>query len=183
MIRLISLTITACAFLCTNVVLAGASTLEVDMLTCAKLIKSDTRLACYDSLANSLQTVPKIKYIQPSKQFLDSSLVTTPWVTDFSLTINGFVDLISRAVAENNKKIIINGWTRQDQLYVLSIDMGVPVELKFQQHSIDAATPAMSLLKAPLYKGQTMNAELFVFTIASMVPDKKEKSSTQMNNP
>jgi len=146
--------------------------MEDDLVTCSNLNKTETRLACYDSLASSLQAAPKVKYIQPSDQFLKSKLVTTPWVPDLSLTVSSFVDLISQAVMENHKKIIINGWTRQDQLYVLNIDMGVPVELKFQLRGTDEVKSGMSLLQKPLYKGQSMNAELFVFTIASMVPDK-----------
>jgi len=175
MIKINSLTFLLCLLTLSWANGVLASSLKENIINCLDLKDSAQRLACYDSIASALHPAPKVVYIQPSKRFLNSRLVTTPWETDLSLTIAGFVELLSQAVMSNNKKITINGWTKQDQLYVLNINMGEPVELKFQPRGMGADTPSMSLLQKPFYKGDNINAELFVFTIASMIPEKKEK--------
>jgi len=153
-----------------------ASTAQQALKPCLDIDDSKQRLECYDRIAHHADSSPKVQYIRPSTQFLESKLVTKPWVVDMKLTVSDFVELISQAEYENGDKIQIKGWTKQNNINVLHIVMRSPVDLNFMPND-PVGELALSLLQGPIIKGSPVDAELFIFTIASMVPDKSAPNS------
>ena len=150
-----------------------ASDLPEEMKTCANEQSNSKRLSCYDALAQKHKLVNTLNFVVPSEEFLSSKLTVTPWRSEYKLTIQQFVNLIKSAVMEDGKKIAVHGWTRQGHDYVLNITMREPLRLRFLP--FETATPEipLSLFRKLVIDGETTDPELFVTTIASMVPDKK----------
>lgn len=150
-----------------------ASELPKDFKHCTTEQDAIKRLACYDTLAEKYQLISEQQYINPPEEFLSSKLTVTPWHTEYSLTVQGFVDLIKSAVMDDGEKITIHGWTRQGHDYVLNITMRRPVRLKFLPFETGTEEIPLSLLRNMIIDGETTDPALFITTIASMVPDEK----------
>ena len=149
----------------------AASELADGIKRCTREQTAIKRLNCYDMLAEKFNLVNKIDYIQPPEEFLSSKLTVTPWTYDYSLTVAGFVKLIERAVMNDGEKIEIHGWTQQGHDYVLNITMRRPLSLKFLPFETATDEIPLSLLRSLVIDGETTDPELFITTIASMVPE------------
>lgn len=155
---------------------ASAETSLTQHLTqCAALGNDDARLACYDGLARNVMSHAShsrhVDLIQPPVTLLDSLLVTEAWKADYTLTLRGLVELLSKAVMDNKQRVTVQGWSRDNRDYVLHITMRTPVELHFlPRESADETTP-MSLLREVTMDGHTIDAEQFVLITAAMVAD------------
>jgi len=110
-------------------------------------------------------------HIQPSQQFLQSELVVTPWISEYSLKISDFIKLLSSAVQDNGNKIALLGWTKHNNRYILDITMKSRVTLIFRQKPASAIPGSFSLLESVQSEHGPTDASLFVMTIATMVPD------------
>ena len=150
-----------------------ASELKNDIQHCTREQAALKRLQCYDSLAEKLNLVAKLNYINPPEEFLSSKLTVTPWTYDYSLTVEGFVKLINSAVMNDGEKIEVHGWTQQGHDYILNITMRRPMRLKFLPFETATDEIPLSLLRNLVVDGETTDPELFITTIASMVPDNK----------
>ena len=154
--------------------IAWSSELAKQLTECAKEPIAENRLTCYDALAEKQQLADKPVFIQPNSDFLNSRLVVTPWIIDFNLTINEFAGLISNAIMDDGERVTVQGWTKEGNHYVLHITMRSPVQLRFLPSDTTQQQIPMSLLIDPVIDGQTVDPELYVITIASMVPDDDE---------
>jgi len=161
---------------------------------CASIKHADLRLACYDTLSgrHHLSTNAVIgksnlikesqhvttngdtrhtPYIKPSQAFLRSELVVTPWVSEYAINISDFIKLLASAVQDDGNKIVIQGWTRHDDRYVLDITMKSAVKLIFKPSPASDTTTSYSLLESVKSEQGITDASLFVMTIATMAPD------------
>jgi len=157
----------------TNNVFAENS-LPQQLADCAALDNDHKRLACYDELSKKNtfndDKLQNEKFIEPPASFLDSHLVAEPWKAEYSLTVRSFVDLISHAITENNKPVIVQGWSKDKQDYVLHIRIQEPVDLHFLPRKSAAAGMPMSLLRDVKMDGYTLGADQFILVVAAMVP-------------
>ena len=151
-----------------------ASELPDEITQCTKQRGAMQRLTCYDTLATKHKLVAEQDFINPNPAFLESKLAVTPWTSEYSLSVQGFVDLISSAVMDDGEKVAVHGWTKEGHQYVLSITMRTLMYLKFLPLETATDEIPMSLLKQLNINGDITDAELFVTTIASMVPDDKK---------
>lgn len=156
---------------------ALASELSKDFKSCTKESNADKRLVCFDLLAEKYNLVAKQEFIKPSREFLSSELTVTPWQSEYTLTVEGFVKLIHDAVMDDGEKIEIHGWTRQGHDYVLNITMRRPVQLRFLPFETATKEIPLSLLRKLIIDGEATDPGLFITTIASMVPEEKPDSS------
>ena len=151
----------------------AASELKDDIQKCTREQAALKRLDCYDRLAEKFNLVTKFDYINPPEEFLSSKVTVTPWTYDYRLTVEGLVKLIENAVMADGEKIEIHGWTRQGRDYVLNITMRRPMRLKFLPFETATDDIPLSLLRKLVVDGEATDPELFITTIASMVPDEK----------
>lgn len=158
-------------FLLAASVQAHAQT-EPSLLSCSKIESDSERLSCYDRLVNEIygtgkahtDSHAKVLYIQPPQEFLASELRVDPAKSDFDLTIQQFIELIKSAKLENGQPVVIDGWSMQDQGFVLNIQMKSPVQLLFEfgpQHN------EYSVLQPVSVKGAKVDAALFVMNMAA----------------
>ena len=148
-----------------------ASEIKNDLKKCAMEQTALKRLDCYDALAKKYQLVTQQNFIEPPEEFLTSKLTVTPWNSEYTLTVDGFVKLIKSAVMDDGEKIEVHGWTRQGRDYVLNITMRRPLRLRFLPLETATDDIPMSLLRNLIIDGETTDPGLFITTIASMVPD------------
>lgn len=153
------------------------SELEKGLKRCSNKQAALDRLNCYDRLVEKHQLVVKQKYIRPPAKFLSSKLTATPWHDEYKLTVEDFVNLIKAAVMEDGEKIDVHGWTKQGRDYVLNITMRRPLHLRFLPFESATDEIPLSLLRKLIIDGEATDPELFITTIASMVPDKKTNES------
>jgi len=152
-----------------------ASELAQDIRICTQVNDATKRLSCYDRVAKEYQLIEEAEYIAPPEKFLSSKLTVTPWHSEYSLTVQGFVTLIENAVMANGDKIEIHGWTRQDHDYVLNITMRRPLHLRFLPFETATDEIPLSLLRSIIIDGEETDPELFITTIASMIPDNSSR--------
>ena len=157
----------------------NASELKNDIKDCAREQTAINRLDCYDKLAEKYELTTTQNYIEPPEEFLSSKLTVTPWHNDYTLTVKDFINLIESAVMDDGEKIEIHGWTRQGHDYVLNITMRRPLRLRFLPFETATNDIPLSLLRSLIVDGETTDPELFITTIASMVP---EKNDEHLNN-
>jgi len=164
--------------LAVNAAAYGASaetTLPRQMARCAELGNDRQRLACYDELArNAASSAGRSQgpvRIQPPASFLDSHLVAVPWKAEYHLTVRDFVRLITHAVMDSGKHVIVQGWSRDRHDYVLSITMRSPLELHFLPRESATGDISMSLLREVTMDGYAIDAGQFIMIIAAMAPD------------
>jgi hypothetical protein len=146
---------------------------EPRLMKCVQIQADSERLRCYDALANEIaeagaipgQSQEVMSYIEPPQEFLDSQLRVNPAKSDFDLTINQFLRLIKSAKMENGQPVVINGWSLQEQGYVLNIKMKAPIHLKFV-FDPDKNTE-YSVLQPVLMKGVKIDPALFVMNMAA----------------
>ncbi|MEJ2452097.1 MAG: hypothetical protein P8047_15790 [Gammaproteobacteria bacterium] len=74
---------------------------------------------------------------------------------------------------DDGEKIQVHGWTKQAHDYVLSITMRRPLQLRFLPFETATDEIPLSLLRKLIIDGEPTDPELFITTIASMVPDDK----------
>ena len=142
----------------------AAAGIEPRLIHCLQIKTDRERLSCYDNLAKEL-TVSEDHYIQPPQEFLDSQLRVTPEESDFDLTIDQFIQLVKSAKLENGQPVVINGWTTQDQGYVLSIQMKSTIQLLFVFDP--DKNREFSVLQPVEVKGIKMDPTLFVMNMAA----------------
>ena len=149
-----------------------ASVLSDDIAECSKISDSLQRLVCYDNTARKHRLAGQSDYIQPGAAFLDSQLVVTPWIAEYTLTVRDFANMVSQAVLDSGEKIVVHGWTKKGQDYILNITMRSPIQLHFLPKDTATEEISMSLLKKVFINGDATDAGLFIMAIAAMVPDK-----------
>lgn len=167
---------------------ASAQTaLSQQLKRCAAIGNDQERLACFDKLSRTVsanaEQAQYCEFIQPPASFLDSNLVTETWKQDYSLTVRSFVDLISRAVMENHKRVTVEGWSRDKQDYVLNITMNTPMKLHFFPRQSGKQDISMSLLREVTMDGYLISGEQFIITIAAMVPDENPTNANPQTIP
>lgn len=156
-----------------------ASEIKNDLSKCAIEQTALKRLDCYDGLAKKYQLVSQKNFIEPSEEFLSSQLTVTPWNSEYTLSVDGFVKLIESAIMDDGEKIEVQGWTRQGHDYVLNITMRRPLRLKFLPFETATDEIPLSLLRNLIIDGETTDPGLFITTIASMVPEKNANQPQQ----
>lgn len=152
--------------------LAHGASPATTITQCSKISDTAQRLSCYDHLAQEQNQSSKPEYIQPEAAFLDSQLVVTPWVAEYTLSVRDFAKLIAQAEFDGGKKIKIHGWARDGDDYILNITMRSPLQLRFSPRITASQAIPMSLLRKVMIDGEPTNASQFVMVIAAMVPDK-----------
>ena len=92
------------------------------------------------------------------------------WNAEYTLTLRGFVALITQAAMDNRQCMSVQGWCRDEVDSVLQITMRIPLRLHFLPRQSATYNTPMSPLRAVGIEGHTINAGAFNLIIATMRP-------------
>ncbi len=139
-----------------------------DSLTaCAAIVDESERLACYDLIARRVTPRDSGDYVEPTPDFLESELRVRAEVSEFTLAVSDFVDMLEHAVTDEGQRVVVHGWTRHGARYVLHITMREPLEVVFIHHR-NTQSGNFSVLQPVVMNGVRRGAEAFLVIVAAM---------------
>lgn len=111
------------------------------------------------------------RYVQPNQDFLQSELMVRPGIRDVGFSVGQFTELLKKAVMDNGNHPRIKGWSKDDNVYTLHLEMKQAVELQFTHVLAPPADGKVSVLAPVQGDTGTVPAMQFVLTVIAMVPE------------
>ncbi len=133
---------------------------------CRQIVNDGQRLACYDDISDVTAAPATEEYLIPDRQFMQAELRTVPDQRDYTLTVEKFLVMLREARYDDTKSVVIHGWTRQADNYLLHITLREPVVLEFFYHHSDGQN--YCVLQPVVAGKRVYNPEQFIFILAAM---------------
>lgn len=151
---------------------ASGGKVQTRILQCAQLPDDVERLACFDEVAESLSTpVSQVYSFKPEAFFLATEIRVHPAVSEYSINVGNFLDLMRAAVVDETDHVRIDGWERKGESYILHFVLRHSGQVEFVYHG--EGKERFSVMTSVIIGGRVMDPDQFIFNIAAMVPEEK----------
>jgi hypothetical protein len=106
-------------------------------------------------------------YIKPGESFLNSELTVREGISETGLTVGSFVKALESIKMDNGKSPVVSGWSKDDNVYILHIQMKEPVEIEFV-HMLNQEGKASLMKPVQTSEGEVPAMQFFMLALSSL---------------